>query len=42
MAFQYQYPIVPVSIYLELFVFGRIIDFAYAFGTAHAIGIFLN
>lgn len=40
MAFQYQYPIVPVSICLELFVLEVIIDFAYAFGTAIAIGIF--
>ena len=40
LAFQYQYPIVPVSICLELFVLEEIIDFAYAFGTAIAIGIF--
>ena len=42
LAFQYWYPIVPVSIYLELFVLEVIIDCAYAFGTAIAIGIFLN
>ena len=41
-AFQYQYPIVPVSICLELFVLEVIIDCAHAFGTAIAIGIFLN
>lgn len=29
-AFQYQYPIVPVSICLELFVLEVIIDYAYA------------
>lgn len=29
-AFQYQYPIVPVSICLELFVLEEIIDYAYA------------
>ena len=48
-AFQYQYPIVPVSICLELFVLEviifmltQVISFCYAFGTAIAIGIFLN
>ena len=40
LAFQYQYPIVLVSIYLELFVLEVIIDYAYASNFATHIVYF--